>query len=128
MVDSIKMYTLSMVLLTMLAVSTFSLPASDSTTVFTRCEGCHPANADTTKSSQHYRMKCLDCHLVSGSQNVHNLTTPKCHDCHAGIIEGKQHKKFRYFPEPDFIYSPNITVNDRGIYISIVNPVNASID
>ncbi len=46
MAGSIKIYTYSFVVLTMLAVSTFNLPASepasDSSAGFARREACHP--------------------------------------------------------------------------------------
>lgn len=118
--------------LTMLAVSAFSLPAaneqvSNANAGFARCEACHPAGAETTKSSPHYMMKCPDCHKTSGfAQDTHTSTIPGCSDCHAGAGAGKQHTKLRYFPKPVFVYSPDITENNKAVYVSFVKPVNGS--
>lgn len=132
MAGSIKIYTYSFVVLTMLAASTFSLPASepasDSSAGFARCEACHPDNADTTKTSPHYQMKCTDCHQISSfRENTHNATKTSCSGCHEGIGAGKQHTKSRYFPEPEYVFSPNITGTGKATYISIFQPVNGSI-
>lgn len=138
MQSSNKIYTFSIMVLTMSAVSFFALPAAnepggygDSNPGFARCEACHPASADTTKSSPHYMMKCLDCHKASGfTQDTHTSTIPGCSDCHAGAGAGKQHTKLRYFsefPEPIFVFNPNITENNEAVYVSLVKPVNGTI-
>ncbi len=129
-----KIYTFSIMVLTMLAVSTFSLPAAnesggygDSNSSFARCEACHTDTADTAKSSPHYTMKCPDCHKTSGfTQDTHTSTIPGCSDCHAGAVAGKQHTKLRYFSEPVFVYKPDITENNKAVYVSFVKPVNGS--
>lgn len=132
-----KIYTFSIMVLTMLAVSTFSLPAAnesggygDSNSSFARCEACHTDTADTAKSSPHYMMKCPDCHKTSGfTQDTHTSTIPGCSDCHAGAVEGEQHKKANYFSgfsEPIFLFTPNITENNEAFYVSLVKPVNGS--
>lgn len=127
-----KIYTFSIMVLTMLAVSAFSLPAaneqvSNASAGFARCEACHPAGADTTKSSPHYRMECTDCHKTSGfAQDTHTSTIPGCSDCHAGAGAGKQHVKLRYFSKPVFVYSPDITEDNEAVYVSFVKPVNGS--
>ncbi len=127
-----KIYTFSIVALAMLALSSFGLPAANeqggnASASFARCEACHPAGAETTKSSPHYRMECTDCHKTSGfAQDTHTSTIPGCNDCHAGAGAGKQHVKSRYFPKPVFVYSPGIAENDEAVYVSVVKPVNGS--
>ncbi|MDD5474595.1 MAG: hypothetical protein PHU34_10700 [Candidatus Methanoperedens sp.] len=135
MQSSTKIFTFSIMALTILAVDFFALPAaneqggySDSNSSFARCEACHPAGADTTKSSPHYKMKCLDCHKVSGfAEDTHTSTIPVCSDCHAGAGAGKQHKKVSYFSEPAFVFNPDIVENNDAVYVSLVKPVNGSI-
>ncbi|MFA4935445.1 MAG: hypothetical protein WC568_06375 [Candidatus Methanoperedens sp.] len=132
MTGSIKTYTFFIFVLALLTVTTFSLPASEpvsgSAAVFARCEACHPDNADTTKTSPHYQMKCTDCHQISSFQeNTHNATKTSCSGCHEGIGTRKQHTKSRYFPESDFVFSLNITETDKATYISFFQPVNGSI-
>lgn len=136
--SSNKIYTFSIMALTILAVNFFALPAAnepggygDSNQGFARCEACHPASAETTKSSPHYKMKCLDCHTASGfAQDTHISTIPGCGDCHAGAGAGKQHTKLMYFselPEPIFVFTPDIAENNGAVYVSLVKPVNGSI-
>jgi len=132
MAGSFKIHTFSVIVLTLVAASAVNLPASEpdseGTVFFARCEACHPDNADTTKTSPHYHMKCLDCHQVSSfQQNTHNSTIPACTDCHAGMGTARQHEKFRYFSEPFFVYSPGITENDRATYISVVKPADSAV-
>jgi len=96
-----NIYTLSFILLTLVAATTFALPypVPSENSKFARCEACHPDSSDTTKSGEHYRMKCTDCHTISEfSQNRHTSTIKECGDCHAGIGFGRQHERMRYFP------------------------------
>lgn len=132
MAGSFKIQTFSVIVLTLVAASAANLPASEpgseGTVVFARCEACHPDSADTTKSSPHYHMKCLDCHQVSGfQQNKHNSTIPECTGCHAGTGAARQHEKFRYFSEPLFVVSPGINENDKATYISVVKPADTAV-
>lgn len=126
----IKMYAPVLVLLSILAVGGFNLPTGfvDNDGVFARCAVCHVENAETVKSGPHNLMQCIECHTITEFANeTHNATIPVCNSCHEDIIPDLHHQKFSYLPEPYFVYNPNITYDDTGTYITIVEPVNATI-
>ncbi len=90
------------------AITAFIHPAdySESDKLFARCDACHPENADTIKSGEHYTIKCAGCHNISDFQdNRHNSTIPLCSDCHAGARDGKLHTKSGHSEQP--------SVNDK---------------
>jgi hypothetical protein len=124
------MYASVIVLLSVLSAGSFILQSdfTDNDTVFMRCEVCHVQNAETTKTSPHNRMACIECHTISGFVNeTHNATTPECNSCHEDIIPGLQHTKLSYLPEPYFVYNPEIIYGNSGTYITIIEPVNATL-
>ena len=125
-----KMYAPALVLLSILAVGGFSSPSgfADNNDMFARCEVCHIESAETTRTSPHNLMRCVECHTTSGFGNgTHNATIPQCNKCHEDIISSLQHQKFSYLPEPYFVYNPNVTSDDKGTYITIVEPANTTI-
>ncbi len=124
-----RTYAFFIMVLTMLALSFLALHvAKDSgsygggNSSFARCDACHPENADTIKSGEHYGIKCAGCHKISDFQeNRHNSTIPLCSGCHSDSREGKLHTKSRH-SEP--VYNPKIAGKEEKVHVM---PANATV-